>query len=116
MKQSESAVTAACRNWLIAHGWRPHRNHCGEFFTRNGQRLFGEPVGTPDWSFSKPTDRGHAKFIYVEMKATKGKLRKSQSERIAILRQKGYTVIVTNSLDDLQDQVRSVYADGHITD
>lgn len=116
MTQTEAEVTAACRNWLIARGWRPHRNHCGVFFTERGVRITGEVPGTPDWTFHKPTQRGHAQLLYVEMKATAGKLSKAQREIHAILRHKGYTVLTVKSVDELADQVRSVYADGHISD
>lgn len=109
-KQSENEVTAACKNWLVKLGWRPHRNHCGTFFTERGQRITGEIPGTPDWMFTRPTERGHARMLYVEMKSSTGAPSKIQREMHALLRHYGYTVIVAGSLADLQEQVRSTYA------
>jgi hypothetical protein len=115
-RQKENEVTRDCFNWLVKRGWRPHRNHCGVFFTPHGGRINGEKPGTPDWSFSKPTERGNARFIYVEMKSSVGRLSKAQHETIAILKHYGYTVIVADSLESLKEQLGSVYADSRIDD
>lgn len=109
MKQVEAEVTAECRNWLVKRGWRPHRNHCGVFFTERGARITGEPPGTPDWSFTRPTDRGHGNILYVEMKATAGKPSPKQREMRALLQHYGYAVLIAHSLDELKREYEALY-------
>lgn len=109
MKQLESQVTAECRNWLIKRGWRPHRNHCGVFFTEHGARIRGEEPGTPDWSFTRPTKPGHGNILFVEMKSTTGKPSKSQREMRAILQHYGYVVLVVHSLAELKAEYEVLY-------
>lgn len=109
MKQVEAEVTAECRNWLVQRGWRPHRNHCGVFFTERGARITGETEGTPDWSFTRPTKRGHGNILYVEMKATTGKPSPKQREMRALLQHYGYAVVIAHSLDELKREYEALY-------
>ena len=109
MKQVEAEVTAECRNWLVERGWRPHRNHCGVFFTERGARITGEPPGTPDWSFTRPTDRGRGHILYVEMKAAAGKPSAKQREMRALLQHYGYAVLIAHSLYELKREYEALY-------
>ena len=111
MKQLEGQVTAECVNYMIRRGWRPHRNHCGQFFTEDGRRITGEKNGFPDWTFSKPSGHARALFVYVEMKSTTGTAAKHQRELHAILRHAGYTVLIVRSVAELESQMRELYAD-----
>ena len=61
---------------------------------RNNQQL--APAGTPDLLVI-----GRRRLYWVEVKTDTGKLREAQVEMIERLRERGQTVVVARSVDDL---------------
>jgi hypothetical protein len=81
------------------------------FFTERGARINGEPPGTPDWSFTRPTQRGRGDILYIEMKSTVGRPSDKQREMRALLEHYGYVVLIVHSLAELIEEYGKLYAD-----
>lgn len=102
---SESAVVAACMQWLYLHGCMALRNNTGAFksqYTRKDGSV-GESwvrFGRKGWSdiiFCSPTGR----YGEVEAKAAGGKQSPEQGRHQLEVEDRGGIYIVARSTDDL---------------
>lgn len=94
---TENDVTVAVLALAKRLGWRPHRNHVGTFYTRDGRPVKVHKIGMPDWLLLHPK---HG-VCWVEVKRPGGKPSKEQREFMASLTHAGYRVCLVESDSDL---------------
>lgn len=109
---SESEVQRQCIDWLQIHGWRCIRTGYGAIH-RNGRAVehYGEE-GMPDYLAIFYTDIPHAaQVIWIEFKrpggngSRGGTLSKLQRIWRDVERARGATVLVIDSLEQLQKEI-----------
>lgn len=109
---SEADVQRQCIDWLEIHGWRCIRTGYGAIH-RNGRAVehYGEE-GMPDYLAIFYTDIQHAaQVVWIEFKrpggkgARKGTLSKLQRVWRDVERKRGATVLVIESLEQLQREI-----------
>ena len=102
IRTPEAAVLSACLRYLSARGIVAWRNNKGAGRFRNksgGERFlrFGGPDGAPDIVGYMPDGRA----LFVECKASDGRIRPEQQEFIARARKAGCVAVIVRSLDEL---------------
>jgi len=99
---SEADITRDILRFAVDLGWRPHRNHVGVYYTRDGRPQRINDPGMPDWLLLHP-DHG---IVWVEVKRPRGKPSKLQREYMAMLRHRRFRVCWADSVDVLKDHFR----------
>lgn len=104
LKLCESDVVKQVKDLLLAYGWRPIRMQSGLSKIEGRHIRFGEQ-GIPDWLFLKYDRRGD-RILWVETKATNGKLRASQKDWHEREVRRGATILVISEVNDLVEWLR----------
>ena len=94
---TEAQTQAAILDWLAWHGYPAARTQAGAIETASGHYARQAPEGWPDI-----TACVDGRFVAIECKAPRGRLRPSQVEMRARLEAAGALYIVARSVEDVE--------------
>ncbi len=94
---TEAQTQRAILDWLAWHGYPAARTQAGAVATAGGHYVTQAPEGWPDI-----TACINGRFVAIECKAPRGRLRPSQIEMRARLEAAGALYIVARSIEDVE--------------